>query len=299
MWWGKWWPFSWAAGWFIIYCSVPRSRVWGALSSLGQGSTCWTHWAPSWCRNAAHLIMQWICFLERLQDCDALAFLRFALSLQCRRWARVIMSTRVFFPSRKIWHRGTHQLQGWSRRCSPNMADRSLVLCRRNLLFSVDLGVPSRPTRQTPPPRPTYITTTRTGTAMACLRAPGRWTRSLRPCVWRDYRRRPCTMRSNPSLWLGAPNVQLWRRTHLFCLTLKTERPLRRFPARPHPRLSPVTTARQQMGRGSEMQVSDAAFYLHSGRSMEKCRWMEMLDHLGGLSWTSPIWQKKKKKEVR
>lgn len=37
---------SWAADWFIIYCSVPRSRVWGALSSLGQGSTCWTHWSP-------------------------------------------------------------------------------------------------------------------------------------------------------------------------------------------------------------------------------------------------------------
>lgn len=131
-----------------------------------------------------HIICNESVFSKHCRTVNALflIFLHFFF-LQCRRWERVITLSRPFFPSRKIWHRGTHQLQGWSRRCSPNMADTSLALCRRNLLFLVDLGVPSRPTLQTQPLRPIYITITRVGTAMACLRAPGRWIQCPRPCV--------------------------------------------------------------------------------------------------------------------
>lgn len=139
--------------------------------------------------------------------------------LPCRRWGRAITRSRPFCRSRTKLLRGTHRLQGWSRRCSPNMADTNRAPCRVNRLCLPDRGIPSRPTLRTQVSRPTSITITRAGTAMACLRAPGPWIRSLRPCVWRDYLRRPCIMRSNPSLWLGAQSVHLWRRTHLFCLT--------------------------------------------------------------------------------
>lgn len=158
---------------------------------------------------------QWTRFFETLQDSEATLFP--SSVLPCRRWGRVITRRRPFFRSRTRLHRGTHQLQGWSRRCSPNMADTNRAPCRVNPPFLPDRGVPSRPTLRTQVPRLTSITTTRAGTAMACLRAPGRWI--PRPCVWRVYLRRPCIMRSNLSLWLGVRSVHLWRRTHLFCLT--------------------------------------------------------------------------------
>lgn len=132
-------------------------------------------------------------FLQRRRALTRVSFPPFLFFLwpffcfwPCRRWGRATTWSRPLCPSRTRLHRGTHQPQGWSRRCSAaNMADTSRALYRRNHPFSPDLGVPSRATqrRRTQRRRPTSITRTRAETAMACLRARGRWIRCPRPCV--------------------------------------------------------------------------------------------------------------------